>query len=147
MTSQLDSGNWQEVDAALAERIQETRGQSPIYEMIKKNATVAETAYFGNDLTSSRGMRGGSAVRVFWWGFHIQISHEDLPTLLSAADTVHALVSLVGGNIPSPAQPWIRLVTPFISAALQWLPSLDRGRGIYISMSWFLPGHFIPTTV
>lgn len=90
---------------------------------------------------------GQATVRAFWWGFHVQISHNDLATVLDSADAVNDLVVMVGGNIPSPAAPWIRLIGPFVSATHDLLRSLDRGRGIYISMSWIAPGVFVPTTV
>jgi hypothetical protein len=91
--------------------------------------------------------RGGSIVRAFWWGFHIQLSHEDLETVLNSADMINALVDMIGGNIPSPAQPWIKLLAPFVASLHQRLREMDRGCGIYISMSWFAPGVFIPTPV
>ncbi len=111
---------------------------------------VAGTAFaslFGCEPTPPPTDGGETAVRAFWWGFHIQISHQDLTQVLQSADAVNDLVVLVGGNIPSPAQPWIRLIGPFVSATHEALRSLDRGRGIYISMSWVTPGIFIPTTV
>jgi len=53
--------------------------------------------------------KGGTVVRAFWWGFHIQISHEDLQVFLAGANTVNAIVDAIGGNIPSPAAPFIHL--------------------------------------
>lgn len=89
---------------------------------------------------------GETAVRAFWWGFHLQLSHTDLSSLLDSADMLNDVVAAVGGNIPNPAQPWIKLLAPFISATHEALRGLDRGRGIYISMSWVTPGIFIPTS-
>jgi hypothetical protein len=90
---------------------------------------------------------GRTTVEAFWWGFHLQLSHKDLMTVLDAADTVNSLVVLIGGNIPSPAAPWIKLIGPFVAATHAALRALDKGRGIYISMSWVAPGVFVPTTV
>jgi hypothetical protein len=81
------------------------------------------------------------------WGFHVEVGHEDLETVLNSADAVNSLVALIGGNIPSPAAPWIKLLAPFVASIHQRLRELDRGNGIYISMSWFAPGVFIPTPV
>ena len=89
----------------------------------------------------------GTVVRAFWWGFHVEFGHDDLETILTSADAVNTVVSLIGGNIPSPAQPWIRLLAPFVASVHQGLRGLDQGCGIYVSMSWFAPGVFIPTTV
>ena len=91
--------------------------------------------------------RGGTVARAFWWGFHIEVSHEDLVVALATGDTVNTLVQLIGGSIPSPAQPFIVLAAQFVAAAIGLVRSLDRGRGVYISMSWFAPGVFIPTSV
>jgi hypothetical protein len=91
--------------------------------------------------------RGGTIVRVFWWGFYIRISHEDLEVILTSADVINTLVDTIGGSIPSPAQPWIKLLAPFVAAIHQKLRELDRGCGVDINMSWFAPGVFIPTPV
>lgn len=90
---------------------------------------------------------GGVTVRAFWWGFHIEIDHPSLESILTSADAVNALVGMIGGAIPSPAQPWIVLAAQFVAGAHQLLRSLDRGQGVYISMSWFAPGIFVPTSV
>lgn len=91
--------------------------------------------------------RGGTVVRAFWWGFHIQISHEDLEQALGAADVVNKLVGLIGGSIPSPAQPFIVLAAQFVATAIGAVRGVDHGNGIYLSMSWFAPGVFVPTSV
>jgi hypothetical protein len=92
--------------------------------------------------------RGGTVVRAFWWGFHVQLSHEDLETVLNSADVINTLVDLIGGSIPSPAQPWIKLLAPFIASIHQRLREMEQDEcGIYVSMSWFAPGVFIPTPV
>jgi 2-isopropylmalate synthase len=72
---------------------------------------------------------------------------DDLVRILDSADVVNSTVATIGGNIPSPAQPWIRVLAPFVAATHEGLRALDRGRGIYISMSWVTPGIFIPTSV
>lgn len=91
--------------------------------------------------------RDGTAVQAFWWGFHVQLSHEDLASFVSGAQGVNTIVGTIGGSIPSPAAPWIRLAAEFIAGALGLLSSLDRGAGVFISMSWFAPGIFVPTSV
>lgn len=91
--------------------------------------------------------KAGTVARAFWWGWHVEISHADLTTFLATATTVNTIVGAIGGGIPSPAQPFIVLAATFIQGALGLLKTLDRGRGVYISMSWFTPGVFIPTSV
>jgi hypothetical protein len=91
--------------------------------------------------------RGGTVVRAFWWGFHIQISHEDLQSFLNTAQPVNALIGAIGGGVPSPAAPFIALAAAFVGGALGLINGLDHGSGVCISMSWFAPGVFVPTSV
>jgi hypothetical protein len=91
--------------------------------------------------------KGGTVVRTFWWGFHVQISKEDLDVVLSAGMTVNTIAMTIGGGIPGPQQPFFLLIGGFIIAAIAALRAMDRGRGIYISMLWWAPGAFVPTPV
>lgn len=88
----------------------------------------------------------GTVVRTFWWGFHVRLSHQDLRTFVATAGGVNAVVVAIGGRGQGRASPWIRLVATFIVAGLALLGRLDRGNGVYISMSWFAPGVFVPTS-
>lgn len=107
---------------------------------------------FGVDLSKElpavdeRSARGGTVVRAFWWGFHIQISHQDLQALLGVADPINQLAVMIG-PVTGPAAPFVLLAATFVAGALALLRSLDRGRGVYVSMSWFAPGIFVPTSV
>ncbi|MFD7341260.1 hypothetical protein ACFV98_35555 [Streptomyces violascens] len=76
---------------------------------------------------------GGVTVRALWWGFHLEIDHSALESILTSADAVNSLVGMIGGTIPSPAQPWLVLAAQFVAGAHQLLRSLDWGKGIYIS--------------
>jgi hypothetical protein len=38
------------------------------------------------------------------------------------------------------------VIAPFVAAAASLLRGLDRGRGIYLSMSWFAVGIIVPTS-
>jgi hypothetical protein len=90
--------------------------------------------------------RGGTVVRTFWWGFHIEISHQDLSAFLNTATPINAVAAAIG-PVTGPAAPFVALVAGFIAGALEVLRGLDRGRGAYVSMSWFAPGVFVPTSV
>ena len=48
---------------------------------------------------------------------------------------------------PNQSHYWIDIIAPFVVATATLLRALDRGRGVYISMSWFAPGAFVPTSV
>lgn len=62
------------------------------------------------------------------------------------AEPLNAIAAAIG-PVTGPAAPFILAASGFIAGALRLLKNLDRGRGVYISMSWFAPGVFIPTSV
>jgi hypothetical protein len=129
-----------EVGAMLAKNARQTLAAS--------GAAVPSTEEFlalvrNKDVVATK---GGTRVRAFWWGFHIQVSHADLQVFLDGAGSVSEIVDTIG-KIPTPAAPFIRLAALFIAGALGLLKRIDRGRGVYISMSWFAPGAFVPTSV
>jgi hypothetical protein len=164
------TGNLDSVLSELNKRAQCLNGSEAFERAIATSSQAAQLAFFGlsgsaipvttaptvpaaavtvpSDLTAPRAaVRGGSVVRTFWWGFHIQISHEDLITFLNSFEPINAVIGTIGGGIPSPAAPWIALVASFIAGALGLLRTLDKGRGVYVSMLWWAPGVFVPTTV
>lgn len=126
--------------ASIAKNLRSTIGS-----MTGKSPSLEEVAAMLEGSTISS--KGGTVVRTFWWGFHIQVSHEDLQTFITTATTVTAILGLIGGLVPSPAQPFLAAAAAFIAGALQLLASLDQGKGVYISMTWFAVGAFVPTTV
>jgi hypothetical protein len=95
---------------------------------------------------AARAAFGAPIVRTFFWGFHIEISSNDLRQFLSVADPVNAIIASIG-PMTGPAAPFIAIAALFIAGALQWLRSSDHGNGVYVSMSWFAPGAFVVTTV
>ncbi|MBL7257989.1 hypothetical protein [Paractinoplanes lichenicola] len=136
-------GNWDDVRKELETIVGGEPG------MIAAASTTAAVAFFGEEAPGQTAalFSGSTVVRAFWWGFHVQFSHEDVVNILDAADKVNATVAAIDGNIPSPAAPWIKLLAPFVAALHQALRAIDRGNGIYVSMSWFAPGVFVPTSV
>jgi hypothetical protein len=145
---------WDSLQQTLLHRWSASAGVLPTEDdLAMLNSQLAQKGYFGSyDIASSarmgeRANRGGTVVRAFWWGFHIEISHEDLTAFLNSADPINAAIGAIGGAIPSPASPFIALAAAFVAGALGLLRSLDQGNGVYVSMSWFAPGAFVPTTV
>jgi hypothetical protein len=164
------TGNLDSVLSELTKRAQSLNNTEALEQAIATNSQAAQFAFFGlpgsaipfattptvsaatapatSDIMAPRpAVRGGTVVRTFWWGFHIQISHEDLNTFLNSFEPINAVIGAIGGGIPSPAAPWIALAAAFIAGALQLLRTLDKGRGVYVSMLWWAPGVFVPTTV
>lgn len=149
------NGNWEDVLAELTKRAQDVKEPEVLNRMITANAQAAQAGFFGLPRNSSVetasmpkvSVRGGTVVRVFWWGFHIEISHEDLEAFINSFDPINAVIAAIGAGVSGPAAPWITLAAAFIAGALQLLRTLDRGYGVYISMSWAFPGVFVPSTV
>jgi len=158
---QLSSSSTDTWDAVRPELEKRFGGQpaqrAAVASIAATNSAAAQVALFGyessaapkppEEPTAPAQAVTGTVVRAFWWGFHVEFGHDDLEIILNSADAVNSVVSLIGGNIPSPAQPWIRLLAPFVASVHQGLRGLDQGCGIYVSMSWFAPGVFLPTTV
>ena len=137
-----------QVKPELVTEVQRLAGRVARQYLVDRDLQVpSQDEFLGWLRTSSPSTRGGSVVRTFFWGFHVQLSHDDLQSFLVGAATVNTIVMAIGGGIPSPAQPWFLLIGGFIIGALAALKALDRGRGIYVSMSWFAPGLFVPTPV
>jgi hypothetical protein len=90
--------------------------------------------------------KGGSNVRWDWWGFQLKVSHEDLNVFLATAVPLTAITATLVIALAGPTAPFVAAVAAFIAGVLGLLKALDRGNGIYISMSWFAVGAFIPTT-
>jgi metacaspase-1 len=135
MTKQAsEDGNWAEVRAKLEQRFPAWR---------------SSTMYAGSGAgaaATTRASSGAPIVRAFWWGFHIECSSQGLRDFLSVADPVNAFAAAIG-PVTGPAAPFVLAAAAFVGGALQLLRNLDHGNGVYISMSWFAPGIFVPTTV
>lgn len=147
------NGNWEEVfseltkgdnlrESALLDRIIVANSQAAHAEYLKEHGNIDAPISVLPTLLNS-----GVVGRVYWWGFNIEISHSALTKFINSADPINTIISNIGGSIPSPVAPWIKLVALFIAGALKSLKTLDKNRGVYISMSWFAPGIFIPTSV
>ena len=132
---------------ALAHVIEEAMARSARLVLASQDAALPSVEEFVSAIRNPVTPRGGTGVRAFFWGFHIQISHQDLEAFLNTAEPVNALIGTIGGSIPGPAAPFIALAAAFVAGALGLLKSLDHGAGVYVSMSWFAPGIFIPTSV
>jgi metacaspase-1 len=153
-----DQGNWLEVRAELERRIPGWKSVPILQKLEQGDGWVSGPSLPGSSLDSRIGFVGANAapdsraptgpaiVRAFFWGFHIEISSEGLRTFLSVADPINAIVASIG-PVTGPAAPFVTLAAAFVAGALRLLEGLDKGSGVYISMSWFAPGLFIPTTV
>jgi hypothetical protein len=105
-----------------------------------------DDAQTNRSMTSAR-TRGGTVARAFWWGFHIQISHEDVQMIVNGMNGAGQLIAALTPLVPPVIRPFLAVAKIFLDVSAAVLRALDRGRGVYISMSWFAPGIFVPTSV
>lgn len=106
-----------------------------------------DAAYAATRALRDRGTRrGGIACETFWWGFHLVIPSNILADFIVGATTVNDVVAAIG-PVTGGAAPFVEAAAGFVALGLTTLKALDKGAGIYVSMSWFAPGMFVPTTV
>lgn len=84
--------------------------------------------------------------RAFWWGFHLQIPEQALEEIGTAIANGTPFVGLLG-SVTGPAAPYITLIVAFINAEYAWMKGVNRGKGVYLSMTWAAPGIFVPTPI
>jgi metacaspase-1 len=94
------------------------------------------------------GARGsGITTETSWWGLTMKVPHTELQNVLDSVDMVNTLVGLIGGSIPSVAQPYIILIAEFVEKNSTHIRAQDKGFGVYLSMSWFAPGVIVSKSV
>jgi hypothetical protein len=124
---------------ALERTLEEVAARRARTALAVRDLPVPSIDEFLTSLRTRISVCGGTFVRAFWWGFHIEISHDDL----TASDPVSGLAD----GRHSPASAFLPSAASFIASALDALRRLDQGDGVYISMSWFAPFIFVPTSV
>lgn len=155
-TSMSNDGQFAQVMQALGKRMENARDDGGALAALGSRVALEVFATRSGPLAPAfpgalhggqeRAPSGPPIVRAFWWGFHIEASSQGLSDFAASADPVAAIIAAIG-PVTGPAAPWIALAAAFFAGALALLKSLDRGKGVYISMSWFAPGVFVPTTV
>jgi hypothetical protein len=135
------------VSPELRRAVEETISRSARQLIAFGDASLPSTVEFLDSLrTPPVARRGGTSIRGDWWGFQIYVSHEDLNTFLKTATPLVAISATLAAVIWPPAAPFIGAAAAFIAGVLALLKTLDQGNGVYISMSWFAAGIFVPTT-
>jgi hypothetical protein len=146
----VDEGNWSEVRAELERKFKGWRPPSEGPEgqgsYVGSPSDQCRTAAASESVGGSRAASGPPIVRAFWWGFHIECSSQGLRDFVGVADPINTIAAAIG-PVTGPAAPFVLAAAAFIAGMLQTLRNLDQGNGVYISMSWFALGIFIPTTV
>jgi hypothetical protein len=89
---------------------------------------------------------GAVKVEAFWWGFHFVFPHDVLVYITTTADVINTVVELIGPET-GPAAPFVELAAALVQKMIDNMRNMDVGNGIYFSMTWLLPGVFVPTPI
>jgi hypothetical protein len=131
----------------LRRAVEETISRSARQMVAFGDASLPSTAEFLDALRAPPiTRRGGTSIRGDWWGFQIYVSHDDLNAFLATTAPLVAITATFAAVLWPPAAPFIAAAAAFVAGILTLLKTLDRGNGVYISMSWFAAGVFVPTT-
>jgi len=85
-------------------------------------------------------------VEVFWWGFHFRIPESRMAYWVAGGLSVGGVLGAVAGTT-GPAAPFLSLVAAYVVAEFETAKQVDVGNGVFISMTWFAPGIFVPTAI
>lgn len=89
---------------------------------------------------------GGMMCRTFWWGFHLEIPHGEVETMASSGIDQLALARMLK-VVPHRAAPHIGTLVDFVVRTFTSIKQIDRGAGVFISMSSFAPDLYVTTAV
>lgn len=84
--------------------------------------------------------------RTFWWGFHLEIPHVEVEALASSGINHLALARMIQ-VVPHRVAPHIGTLVDFVVSNFDSVKQLDRGAGVFISMSSFAPDVYVTTAV
>jgi metacaspase-1 len=92
----------------------------------------------------------GTTYRTFWWGFHLEIPQAELH-LLDGAGINHLAVARMIESVPQPmphrVAPHLGTLVEFVVTNFDSIKGIDRGAGVFISMSSFAPDLYVATAV
>jgi hypothetical protein len=85
-------------------------------------------------------------VHAYWWGFHLVVPEPVMTQWTAGGATVGGVIAAIAGAT-GPAAPFIAAAAAYVAAEFGLMKTVDKGRGVYVSMSWFAPGIFVPTSI
>ena len=89
---------------------------------------------------------GGVVCRTFWWGFHLEISNAELETMNAAGISRDVLGQRIE-MVPRRVVPHLGTLVDFVVASFENIKKIDRGAGVFVSMSSFAPDLYVTTAV
>jgi hypothetical protein len=135
---------WRDV---LFEMVKRAKSDADFRERVERTGAVLDN--FEAVLERVRGVNTpASAIRCrdYWWGFQLEIPHAVLAGWGEGSTELTDVTAVIGA-VPGPAGPFTRRAASFVSRELAELATLDRGSGVYVSMTWMAPNVFISTGI
>ncbi len=86
------------------------------------------------------------SVQAFWWGFHFVIPEKVMNQWETGGTSVASFIAALA-PVTGPAAPFVALAAAYVAAEFGLMKAVDRGRGVYLSMLWIVPGVFVPTSI
>jgi len=90
-----------------------------------------------------------SHANIFWWGLQIAVVESDLERIAASAN-IQLAAHQIASSVLTPlaiGEIFISEIASFLSINSLILHVVDRGNGVYITMSWLAPGIFVPTAI
>lgn len=84
--------------------------------------------------------------RSFWWGFHLEVPHSELEALAQEGVSHLGLARRIQG-VPHRAAPHLGSLVEYVVKGFEGVRKIDRGAGVFISMSAFAPDVYVTTAV
>ncbi len=88
----------------------------------------------------------GMMCRTFWWGFHLEVPAPELQDLRHSG-VMHESLRRMLALVPPRVQPHAQTLTDFVVKSFETILEIDRGAGVFISMSSFAPDLYVITAV
>ena len=87
---------------------------------------------------------GAIACRTYWWGFQLEIPHAILAGWSAGVESAYIAAAI---DVTGPAAPFRRRTAAWVASRIVELQELDRGTGVYASMTWMAPNIFVPIPI
>jgi hypothetical protein len=129
--------------AVLFELVRRAQADNEFRARIKATGAVIDDfeAVLGRTHAPRTAPAGVIACHPYWWGFQVELTHASLAAWLPTTEWTEIAIAM--GPLSGPASPFLRRAAMWIASRLDELEQLDRGAGVYASMTWMAPNIFV----
>lgn len=85
-------------------------------------------------------------VQTYGWGFHFVVPEALMQDWTGAGLAVAEVVQFAA-TFAGPAAVFVEALGEYLEAEFDLAKAVDKGNGVYVSMSWFAPALFVPTPI